>query len=248
PGCAHGAAEGAADVVGQCVLVSPGIRGDGEVPPVAHGGVDAAAVVGPSPLRAHRTRQDGGAVVLGVAVRGAWGGLPPRDEHRVVVVAPLLGLHEFHGVVGGGAGVPPVRVGVGVAQAVSPRGRGDGLRVLAVELGGDRVAGGADHLGGAGLIGGRAVLEHVVRDVELDDGQPGACLVLIAGARDETGGGVGEADLGARRRDNETLVVLHRPRRGGGGSGGQRRGGGYRQGECADGGEAAARNRHLRRR
>src|SRR5699024_4920544 len=108
PGRTHGAAEGAADVVGQCVLVSPGVRGDGEVPTVGHGGVDAAAVVGPAPLRSYRTWQDGGAVVLRVTVSGARGGLPHRDEDRVVVVAPLLGLHEFHGVVGGGAGVAPV--------------------------------------------------------------------------------------------------------------------------------------------
>src|SRR5699024_12090036 len=120
-----------------------------------------------------------------------------------------------------------------------------GLRVLAVELGGDRVAGGADQLGGAGLIGGRAVLEHVIRDVELHDGQPGACLVLIAGAGDEARGGVGEADLGARRGDDEALGILHRAGGGGDRRGGQGGGGGYGRGGWAGGGEAAG-HRSLR--
>lgn len=221
--CAERAIEGILHITGVSFLGAIGIGGDAEARADGRRGVDTPAVIGPTPLRANHTRQCGGAVVLAVAIRRHRGRGAHSDQHRVDRVFALLGLQELHGVSTRSRGIAPVTCTMGVAEAVCTRGGVDGIRVATVELACDVVVRVTNHLRGLRFIGLRAVLEDVVRDVELHNRQPRARFMLVGRTVVHTGRGVSKADLGTPRSIDGALRGELRLRSGSGVSSRQRK-------------------------
>ena len=194
--------------------------------------------VGPAPLGADDVAQRGGAVVLLVAVRGVRVRVGHGHQHRVGGIV----FHELHNkphdIIRGRLRMAPILPRRGGGEPVFLRDVIDGVGVLLKQGARALVGGIRDHVQRQVLVLKRAVLDDIGGDVELDEAERVARLVLRgrahvhAGADAVVGDGLGivpgeELPHGVIDCGKLRLAHLVRDRRrGSGGRGGRRLGSG----------------------